>query len=95
MTSHIEIDHAGSESEIRKAVIGYMSSRSGIRIVTMSDAVRHVRTRFPMLGMPNSTLVDIIAGEAIVLGLHVELDGELGEPAEPTFERPARVPTTA
>lgn len=60
--------------EIRGSLSTYLANQNGNRMVTMADAIGHVRKAFPGLGTSDSRLTDIIAGQAIILGLGVELD---------------------
>lgn len=60
--------------DIRGSLSTYLANRNGSRMVTMADAIGHVRKTFPGLGASDSRLTDMIAGQAIILGLGVELD---------------------
>lgn len=86
---NIEFDHRPLATEIREAVWTYLRKRDGRQMVTTSDAIIHLRGTFPMLEASDRFLADVVAGQAIVLGLNVELDGTAKRRA--VFDRwPAR-----
>jgi len=68
-------EHGHLRSGVTKAVSNYLGTRNGAQLVTTSDAIRHVRTQFPSLKTSDRFLADIVAGQAIILGLGVEIDG--------------------
>ena len=68
------IDQHATSPEIRGSLSTYLANRNGSRMVTVADAIGHVRKTFPSLSASDSHLTDMIAGQAIILGLGVELD---------------------
>ena len=61
-------------AEMRKTVASYLSNRDGSQMVTMSEAIGHLRARHPSLAASDRRLTDVVAGQAIILGLDIELD---------------------
>lgn len=59
---------------VHRTVAAYLGNGSASRLVTMSDAILHLRRAFPGSGVSDCRLTDVIAGHAIVLGLNIELD---------------------
>ena len=62
-------------AKVHKTVANYLSKRDGSQTVTMSQAIGHLRARYPALAASDRRLTDIVAGQAIILGLNIELDG--------------------
>ena len=69
------IQEHGLSREVHRSLAAYLANRDGRRMVTMSDAIDHLRAEFPGLSASDYRLTDVIAGRAIILGLNIELDG--------------------
>jgi len=65
----------GLSSEVHRSLPCHLANRDGSQMVTMSDAIDHLRAEFPELSASDYRLTDVIAGRAIILGLNIELDG--------------------
>jgi hypothetical protein len=61
--------------EARAAISSFLGQRNRKQMVSASEAIRYLRGRFPSLETSDRRLTDIVAGEAIILGLNVEFDG--------------------
>lgn len=70
------IERHNIPAEVRKTVANYLSIRDGSQMVTMSQAIGHLRARYPSLAASDRRLTDVVAGQAIILGLNIELDGD-------------------
>ena len=64
----------GISREVHQSLAAYLANRNGRQMVTMSDAIVHLRSAFPGLRASDSSLTDVVAGRAIILGLNIELD---------------------
>lgn len=62
--------------EARAAISSFLGQRHSRQMVSTSEAIRYLRGRFPKLETSDRLLTDVVAGEAIILGLGVELDSE-------------------
>jgi hypothetical protein len=60
----------------RLAISNYLLDRDDRQMVSTSDAIAYLRGRFPLLATSDRLLADVVAGQAIILGLEVELDAE-------------------
>jgi hypothetical protein len=67
-------DQGPLSGEARDAISNYLRKRDGSQMVSTSDTILYLRARFPSLETSRGPLTDIVAGEAIVLGVDVELD---------------------
>ena len=74
-----ETQQRGLSREVHRSLAAYLANRDGSRMVTMSDAIDHLRAEFPGLSASDYRLTDVIAGRAIILGLNIELDGDRSE----------------
>lgn len=68
------INQHGISPDMRRTLSTYLANRNGSQMVTMAEAIGHVRKAFPDLSASDSRLTDVIAGQAIILGLGIELD---------------------
>jgi hypothetical protein len=68
------IQQTGISAEMRQSLSAYLANRDGSRLVTMSEAIVHVRNAFPQMRASDTRLTDTIVGQAIILGLNLELD---------------------
>jgi len=67
------IQQTAISHDMRQTLSAYLANRNGSRMVTMSDAIIHVRQAFPRTCASDSRLTDAIVGQAIILGLDLEL----------------------
>jgi len=72
--------------EAREAISNYLRRRDGSRLVSAHDAIVHFRECFPSFTSTDELIADTVAGEAIILGLRVELDKARGT-TRPLFDR--------
>jgi len=79
------IQEHGLSREVHRSLAAYLANGDGSRMVTMSDAIDHLRAEFPGLSASDYRLTDIIAGRVIILGLSMELDG--GRCKTPSVDR--------
>jgi len=75
------IPHHGISRKVHQSLAAYLANRNGRQMVTMSDAIDHLRSAFPELSASDYRLTDVIAGRAIILGLNIELDRGRGKTA--------------
>ena len=69
------IQQHGISREVHRSVAAYLANGDGSRMVTMANAIDHLRAEFPGLRASDCRLTDVIAGRVIILGLNIELDG--------------------
>lgn len=75
--------------EARAAISSFLRKCDSRQMVSTAETIRHLRGRFPLLETSDRLLTDVVAGEAIILGLNVELDS--GQEMQALFDRWAEV----
>lgn len=74
-------------AEAREAIGAYLRKNDGAPLVLAVDAAQHIRGLFPELAISDATLMDSIAGTAIILDLDVALATQAQAVARLSFTR--------
>ena len=82
-------DGRNLSGEARELISSYLRRRDGTQMVSTSDTIHYLRDRLPCLRATDRLLTDVVAGQAITLGLEVALSTTRGESA--LFDRWPRI----